>query len=1246
MDTPKKIKPARIAAVAAAALLLALVGLAGWLVLTEAGLARIVAAVESLETVDIRIEGARGRLAGPLTVDRLQIEAGRTRIEAEGIDVDYDPYGLLFGHIRIASLGAQAVKVTIGPPEEPPRPRRSQFLPRWLGLSAGRIEVERLILADAERALLEIEGLRASGTLSHARLVLDELAADAGDFSVDGTAELTAADPLRLAGRLDFTVGRGRELAGTLEAKGDLGQLDGTATLREPLEGTVSVTLSDLASNLAWRAEAEVSKLDLARWMAEPPVGPLSGTLRGSGSLTRTFVEGHIDGAGLPAQGVDLNAHFTRDGAALDVEVLEVSATGTDTSLEARGRVSLAEPRGIEAEAAWRNLRWPIEGKVLLESRSGRLSASGWDPLGLELAARVVVPELPALDIEAQGMLSAPGLLLTQLRAAGPLGRIAGSGYFGFGPERPWQLSAQAEEFDLGQLRPGFDSRLAFSVSASGSGTGKRLAWAGALEGLAGTVRAQPASGSGVVRYQPGRIEFEQLRVDLGPARLVADGRTGRDTEIRAELRADDLSGFHPDLGGSVDARVEARKAGPREGLLIDVALRGRDLSFGEERAAVLSADALIDLSDATESWARVRAAGMTIGGQAVSNARLSLDGRARDHRFAIRVGAGEHAIDLEGSGAFTKGVYRASAARLTPAGPGVQPWGLEQPMNVLAAADRAELERTCFVYEVRKVCIAGQWRRGERWSAALDTTAFPLQALDVTLPGRPGYEGLLDVDLAVEGVGGAPWTARGVARLRDGTLTYLTPSRREERLALGVTELTLASEPGEHRLTAEVNGSELIRMSAEARIGRQPGVPLGESPIEGRLDLATRQLGLLPLLVPEIDRASGMVRTQLAFSGQAAAPEVTGFLTLEEGALDLYTVNLRMQDVSARFDFEGSSLRIDASGRVGEGRFGATGALGWQSGEPSGRLNLTGERLLVSNLPELRVEASPALDFAIDGRRLEVTGSVTVPNARIEPRQLVGAVLPSADEVIVDGEGDAEPADDYDVSTEIRLILGRAVAIDAFGLKGRLEGEVLMRTRPGEVPIASGELEIEDADYKAYSRELEVERGRLLFPGGPVADPGIDLRASKEVPGYEVGVIVRGRLRKPELTLWSDPSLPQSQIASLLVVGRTLDSLQAGDRQSLGSSADLAAQGGALLAGQIGHYVGLDEIAFEAGLDNEASVVLGKFLSPRLYIGYGISLTDSVNTFKLRYTVGDRWVVRGEAGEQQSADIEYTIDR
>jgi translocation and assembly module TamB len=62
-------------------------------------------------------------------------------------------------------------------------------------------------------------------------------------------------------------------------------------------------------------------------------------------------------------------------------------------------------------------------------------------------------------------------------------------------------------------------------------------------------------------------------------------------------------------------------------------------------------------------------------------------------------------------------------------------------------------------------------------------------------------------------------------------------------------------------------------------------------------------------------------------------------------------------------------------------------------------------------------------------------------------------------------------------------------------------------------------------------------------------------------------------------------------------------------------------------------------------GLD-DTSLVLGKFLSPRLFVSYGISLTEAIDTFKARYTISDRWLLKMEAGEHQSADVEFRIER
>jgi translocation and assembly module TamB len=118
---------------------------------------------------------------------------------------------------------------------------------------------------------------------------------------------------------------------------------------------------------------------------------------------------------------------------------------------------------------------------------------------------------------------------------------------------------------------------------------------------------------------------------------------------------------------------------------------------------------------------------------------------------------------------------------------------------------------------------------------------------------------------------------------------------------------------------------------------------------------------------------------------------------------------------------------------------------------------------------------------------------------------------------------------------------------------------------------------------------------------------------------------------------------LTQSQILSLLLAGGSLQSVQ--NRQN-GAAAQAIAQGGAILAQQLGSKVGIQDVGLESDLTNDTSLVLGRYLSPRLYISYGMSLTQQLNTVKLRYTLSDRWTIKTEAGQARGADLVYTIQK
>jgi translocation and assembly module TamB len=356
----------------------------------------------------------------------------------------------------------------------------------------------------------------------------------------------------------------------------------------------------------------------------------------------------------------------------------------------------------------------------------------------------------------------------------------------------------------------------------------------------------------------------------------------------------------------------------------------------------------------------------------------------------------------------------------------------------------------------------------------------------------------------------------------------------------------------------------------------------------------------------------------------------------------------MQLREIGLRADLKGTGLKLEARARAGKGVAEVAGGLEWRERLPFGQIKFKGENLELVNVPEAQVSVSPDLRFRIDGRKIGVDGAVRVPHAFLTPADLSGAVLPSSDEVLV-GEEAADEDSRFEVTVGVQLVLGKDVRVDSFGLKARVEGNIAAYVAPDEVSTATGELKIAEGKYSAYTRELDIERGRLIFTGGPVSDPGVDMRASKEFPEATVGVNVRGSLRNPRLSFWSDPQLPQTQIASLIVTGGKLESFQNDNQAGSKPGRDeLLAQGSAIIANQLGEQLGVDvgDIHLESDVNDQTRLVLGRYLSPRFYVSYGISLTEAINTLKLRYTINDRWTIESEAGEHRSADLEYKIER
>ena len=86
---------------------------------------------------------------------------------------------------------------------------------------------------------------------------------------------------------------------------------------------------------------------------------------------------------------------------------------------------------------------------------------------------------------------------------------------------------------------------------------------------------------------------------------------------------------------------------------------------------------------------------------------------------------------------------------------------------------------------------------------------------------------------------------------------------------------------------------------------------------------------------------------------------------------------------------------------------------------------------------------------------------------------------------------------------------------------------------------------------------------------------------------------------------------------------------------------------GGDRIARSLRDRFGLDDFRVEADdTGDQASLIIGRYLSSDVYVSYGVGLIESVNSINLRYRIDDHWQLEAESGTYHGADILYTIER
>lgn len=1046
-------------------------------------------------------------------------------------------------------------------------------------------------------------------------------------------------------------------------------------------------------------------RLDL-RAPAAPPAPALAAqwpaalselSLQGEGTLDRAELSG---GFSIDERRYVLESAKVRtDGTTLHVDALRLAEGEGRADLA--GWLRLAEADTPAAPSFDLQLNFQRFDLPLAEAPplrvDGELSARGaFDDAELDLALSLARAEL-AGDLRGSVHVQGQTARLQALRLRTEEGRVSIDGELDWSEGLAWQIEAALADFDAGLLSPELPSRLSARIVSHGAeGEGLRRGEL-QLQGLTGELRGQPVRGeidarwNGLAQTADAVLPIESAEADLdlrwGESALTGRAALSDRLQAQLDLRPLKLDGLAEGYTGELVGRLRLSGTAQAPRLAVDLqspALLAQGIRLDEfklQGELGLAANAPLQMQAAA---AQLRFDERKLGALA-----LSLRGSVDAHALELRqnVDAGGLLLELSGGWRDVEQRWLGRLQRLEWRSPGRRAaagdWQLAEAVALELGAQRIRVDT---------LCLEGRRRWGGAPATASDETQTPGEPMQARSAGDSGGRRLGSLCASVEGSGaddlqarlqldsvplafpmglvfedsglrrprwqgdiegevelvarGPQWRANGRIRLPEGALRM---GEAEGRELLQWSGLALDIDGDQSRLDVQLGGA----FGGEGRIdGSLVALGLGgeDAQLQGRLSLLLDQLGVLEFLSEEAVIAPvGRLSAEIEFDGPLAAPALQGGAALSGFSAEIPALGITPSEGRVDLRLDGSSAaRIELGFRSG-GELRGSGRLDWSQGAAIPlRLSIQGQDVLVSDTAQVQLFASPDLQLEQRGDLLRLRGQVQVPRAEVRLDRFEGSEQVSADVVVLDpAQPEQMAAVAQRVDADVRLSLGEDVKLEGFGLTGTVSGDLRVRDRPGRDTNASGSLNV-GGRYKAYGQDLDITRGRLSFAQSPLDNPGLDIRAERRIEEVTVGIRVTGTAAAPVLSLWSQPSLDQADVLSYLVLGRPVRAARGGESQQLNAAAAALGAGGNFIAERLGARLGFDQASVEESTAlGGAALTLGKYLSPRLYVAYGVALFGEGQVFSIKYLLTEQWDLQVEATQRETrGSVNYRLER
>jgi len=986
------------------------------------------------------------------------------------------------------------------------------------------------------------------------------------------------------------------------------------------ISGNATVTGTPDAPELAWSATWTDFAIDATRSIGLPP---LALTARGEGAGTETSLDAEAAGDGLvltangtipfSGDGVQLSVHGRSIGLDLGQPVLARLLSGETT-------LSAEVSTGPEGRVAISDLS--VGGTGLIAT--GDLTLQG-DTVEGTIDGRIA--DLSLLAAESDG-------------AAEFNARISGS------LDRP-NVDATVLVADgriLDQPVTGASVRIEGAPTEAGGWNGA-LTLAGNFAGhpLAGTARAELADTGG--------LSFPEVNLEVGENRI-----TGAIERTPTGLLAGSLDVAAPNIQslaalmlveatGAAEGRVVFTPDGDRQSIAL--VLNGRDIAMPSLAAARVDADIRVDNAFAIPVvQGSAQASGLSVGSIRLDTAAVTAT--LVDGATEFEASARGPDLDLSGSGSLAD-VSGAEVIRLTRLAGSAYgfPVNLAAPATVRIDGGVTSISGASLAVGGGTIAVDGTV--GETIDLRVAMNGVAAAFLERFSPGL-GASGTISGSATVTGTPAAPrivwridWAGFNVAAAAKAGLPSMTLAASG---AAGATSTTVDASLAGGGVSLAVTGTVPFA-GGELNVRVQGTAPLALLTADSSADLAV----------------AGTTRIDLAVTGSTDRPAINGTFDLVEARAADASDGIGVSNINGRIRFDGTTARIESlTGRLTQG--GDLVVAGTVAVDPAGGFpaNLTirirngryldGQMINASFNADLTL-AGPVMGGGTVGGRIDLGRTeillpdsfgggpaITVAHIHTEP----GFVPPMQ---ILQPPGAPPPRSTGSGGFNLDLVVNspNSIFVRGFGLDAELGGSLRIAGTTA-YPQPVGAFQMRRGRIEVLAQRFDFTYGTLTFLGD--LEPVLEFEATTRTADITATVLVSGRASDPDISLSSSPSLPEEEIISRILFGRSIGSLSAFQAVQL---VDAIAQfsgafgrDGGVFA-RVRRLVGVDDLDIQQSATGGTTIGIGKRVTDNVKVGVSTE-TDGTTRVTLDVDLTKNLKAQVDGGADGSGSVGLTFEK